>query len=84
MNWTTIDLGTVADVQPPRTVGKEVTFDAHGTRFRCRKLSQSCYCLTAPLVAGRARFGNRKEIAEDIRKAIETGALTCSKERGWA
>lgn len=53
----------------------ETIFDAHGKRFYCRKISGSEYMLTCPMATPRARFGNAKEMAEDIGRALETGSL---------
>lgn len=59
----------------PRKVRAEVTFEAHGAKFRVLRCSQSTYMLTCPLVTPHARFGNRKEIAQDIAHCVEFGTL---------
>jgi len=60
-------------------LGETVTFEMHGKRFHLKKINRTEYFLSCPLSSPRSRFGNRKEILEDIQSISETGVLPRSK-----
>ena len=70
-------------VNMPRKVGEEITFDAHGKRWHCKRVNRYSWNLWAPLHSPRMRWGNAKEIAEDIGNVLETGAMPEAKQ-GYA
>jgi hypothetical protein len=57
----------------PRHIGEESTYMAHGNRFRVKKLKSTVYYLENE--SGRARFGTRSQIKDDIRYTMASGAL---------
>lgn len=59
----------------PRKVGQMVEFTAHGNRFRLKKCSQTTYYLDCPLRSPHCRWGDRKQIAEDVAHCVEWGTL---------
>ena len=73
--------GVPESVKMPAKIGEEITFQAYGKRWHCKRVRRDCYWLSAPLSSPRCRFGTREEIAEDIGNVLETGSLPESKER---
>lgn len=63
------------EIKLPRRWGDEITFIAHGHTFRVKKIVGNEFMMTCPLVSPRARFGNRKQIREDINHAFDSGTL---------
>lgn len=62
-------------IKLPRHRGGEIAFTAHGHRFYVKKITRTDFMMTCPLVSPRARFGNRKQINEDIGYVFDSGAL---------
>lgn len=66
-------------VRLPAKVREEVTFEAHGKRFKVKRISRDSWFLSCPLHDSQARFGTREEIAEDVGTVLETGSLPHAK-----
>ncbi len=67
----------------PMTIGESNLHPVHGTIFRLKRLSVACWYLENT-ATGRARFGERSQIEEDILYLEESGALPRSKGASWA
>ena len=59
----------------PRKIGEDVTFTAHGHTFTVSRLSLRTWQLRDHSLRERARFGTRREIAEDVDYASRWGCL---------
>lgn len=64
-----------SNIKLPRIRGSEIAFTAHGKRFYVKKISGTDFMMTCPLDTPRARFGNRKQIQQDIDYAFDSGTL---------
>ena len=62
-------------IRLPSKVREEITFDAHGKRWHCKRIATDVWALSAPLHSPRMRCGTASEIAEDIGSVLETGEL---------
>lgn len=62
----------------PLVMGEQTYYSAHGTTFRLKRLAWDCWYLEN-VATGRARFGNRAEIEEDIDYTFTAGALPRSR-----
>lgn len=61
-------------MQLPKYIGETRRFEAYGRTFVIRRIRSNTYTLAA-LDLDRIRFGNRKEILQDIGTAQATGQL---------
>jgi hypothetical protein len=68
-------------VRIPSKMREEITFEAHGKRWHCKRIASDTWMLSVPLHSPRARFGTASEIAEDIGSVLETGELPQSKHQ---
>lgn len=67
----------------PRTIGDTVRFEAHGQRFIVGYRSRGNYWLRTDPPGQRGRWGNRREIIEDIEHALEFGTLPPPSGEMW-
>lgn len=67
----------------PSRMREETQYTAHGITFIVRKIGANTWFLKTPSVKSRARFGNKREITEDVAHTIEYGVLPRSNGPRW-